>query len=144
MESFRQGRGAPLCVAGLDPVPPLVLAVGATGDRHFHSPLAGSETECISSSQIDPCGSLQSEGMWDQTPIDGPVLAIPDMVLGVDFHGGANPVGRFQTGPTVFFFWSTCFCASATTSSGTYFILLTVKYNRSSSLSATKLSEENL
>ncbi len=28
LESFRQGRGAPLCIAGLDSVPPLVLAVG--------------------------------------------------------------------------------------------------------------------
>ncbi len=39
LESFRQGRGAPLCIAGLDSVPPLVLTVRATGDRHFHSPL---------------------------------------------------------------------------------------------------------
>ncbi len=72
-------------------MPPLVLAVGATKDRHFHSPLAGSETVCISSGQIDPCGSLQSEGMWDETPFDGPILAIPDMVLRVDFYGGATP-----------------------------------------------------
>ncbi len=39
--------------------------------------------------------------MWDQTPVGGPVLAIPDMVLRVDFPGGVNLAGRFQSGPTV-------------------------------------------
>lgn len=84
-----------LCITGLDSVLPLLLPVtpSTPGDRHFCLPLAKSESVCISSGQIDPCVSLQSEGMWDQTPVGGPVLAIPDMVLRIDFLGEVNLAG---------------------------------------------------
>ncbi len=81
-------------------MPPLVLPVspGAPGNRRFCSALAGSETVCISSGQADTCGSLQSEGMRDQTPRSGH----PRRGSYSSLPWWSKPCGRFLSGQTCF------------------------------------------
>ncbi len=58
-----RGRGGPLCVAGVDPMPPLVLPLSPylSGDRCASAPLAGHEAVCFPSGQAHPSGAAQGE-----------------------------------------------------------------------------------
>ncbi len=89
------GRGGPLCVAGVDPMPPLVLPLSPclSEDRCTSAPLAGHEAVCFPSGQAHPSGAAQGEEMRTPPSLSSPVLAFPDVVLGVGLPPGGRPVG---------------------------------------------------
>ncbi len=86
---IRCGRGGTLCVAGVDPMPPLVLPLSPclSGDRCASVPLAGHEAVCFPSVQAHSSGAVQGASP------SSPVLAFPDVVLGVGLPPGGRPVG---------------------------------------------------
>ncbi len=101
---IRRSRGGPLCVAGVDPMPPLVLPLSPclSGDRCASAPLAGHEAVCFPSGQAHPSGAAQGEDMRTPPSPSSPVLAIPDVVLGVNLPPGGRPVENSgQEGPTL-------------------------------------------
>ncbi len=79
-----------LCVAGVDPMPPLVLSLSPclSGGRCVSAPLAGHEAVCFPSGQAHPSGAAQGEDMWTPPSPSSPVLAFPDMVLRVNLPPG--------------------------------------------------------
>ncbi len=83
-------RGGPLCVAGVDPMPPLVLPLSPcfSGDRCASAPLAGHEAVCFPSGQAHPSGAAQGEDMRTPPSPSSSVLAFPDVVLGVGLPPG--------------------------------------------------------
>ncbi len=89
-----RGRGGPLCVSGVDPVPPLVLPLSPYlfGDRCTSAPLAGHESVCFPSGQAHPSGIVQGEDI--RSPFSSsPVLAFLDVVLRVGLPSGGRSVG---------------------------------------------------
>ncbi len=92
-----------LFVAGVDPRPPLVLPLSPylSGDRCASASLAGHEAVCFPSGQAHPSGAAQGEDMWTPPSPSSPVLAFPDVVLGVNLPHGGRPLGDSgQEGPT--------------------------------------------
>ncbi len=94
------GRGGSLCVAGVDPMPPLVLPFSPhlSGDRCANicphlSPLAGHETIRFPSGQAHPSGLVQGEDVRSLPSLSSPVLAFPDVVFGVGLPSGRRSVG---------------------------------------------------
>ncbi len=89
------GRGGPLCIAGVDPMLPLVLPLSPclSGDRCASAPLAGHEAICFTSGQAHPSSAAQGEDMQTPPSPNSPILAFPDVVLGVGFPPGGRPVG---------------------------------------------------
>ncbi len=87
--AIRRGRGGPLCVSG-DPMYPLVLPFSRylSGDRQASTPLAGHETTRFPSGQAHPSGLAQGEDLQSPPSPSSPVLAFPDMVLGVGLSSG--------------------------------------------------------
>ncbi len=101
---IRCSRGGTLCVAGVDPMPPLVLPLSPclSGDRCASVPLAGHEAVCFPSVQAHSSGAAQGEDMRTPPSPSSPVLAFPDVVLGVGLPSGGRPVGDSgQEGPTL-------------------------------------------
>ncbi len=92
---IRRGRGGPLCVSGVDPMPPLVLPLSPylSGDRCASAPLSGHEAVCFPSGQAHPSSAAQGEDMRTPPSPSSPVLAFPDVVLGVNLPPGGRPVG---------------------------------------------------
>lgn len=93
--SFWQSGGRSLSVTGINPVSPLVLPMspGTSRDRCFCSPVAGSEAARISDNQIEFGHLVRCEGVQSLSPVDSPVLAIPDVVLRASLHSRAPPMG---------------------------------------------------
>ncbi len=87
---IRRGRAGPLCVSGVDPMPPLVLPLSPylSGDRCASAPLAGHEAVCFPSGQAHPSSAAQGEDMRTPPSPSSPVLAFPDVVLGVNLPPG--------------------------------------------------------
>ncbi len=85
---IRRGRGELLCI---DPMPPLVLPLSPclSGDICASAPLAGHEAVCFPSGQAHPSSAGQGEDMRTPPSPCNPVLAFPDVVLGVNL-----PLGR--------------------------------------------------
>ncbi len=85
----KSSRGGPLCISGVDPMPPLVLPFlpYLSGDRCASTPLARHETICFLS------GLAQGEDVQSPSSPSSPVLAFPDMVLGVGLPSGRRSVG---------------------------------------------------
>ncbi len=107
LETIRRSRGGPLCVSGVDPMPPLVLPLSPylSRDRCASAPLAGHESVCFPSGQAHPCGIVQGEGMRTPPSPSSSVLAVPDVVLGVDLPSGGRSAGdSSQERPVVFSF----------------------------------------
>ncbi len=79
----RQSGSGSLCVAGVVPMPTLVLPElpGTSEHRCVRSPLAGHEAVRVSACQADSGSSVLE---WCPSPTRSPVLAIPDVVLGAD------------------------------------------------------------
>ncbi len=75
-----QGGGGPLCVAGVIPMPTLVLPEfpSTSGHRCVCSPMAEPEAVCISTCQADSSSPVQGEGERCPSPARSPVLAMPD------------------------------------------------------------------
>ncbi len=93
-----------LCVAGVVPMPALVLPEfpSTSGHRSICSSLAGHEAVCVSTHQADSDSSVQGEGEQCPSPIRSPVLAIPDMILGADSSSVSPPLGdTYQAGPAL-------------------------------------------
>ncbi len=95
---IRHGRGGPLCVTGVVPMPPLVLPLSPylSGDRCASAPLARHEAVCF------PAGQAHSSSAEDMRtlPSSSPVLAFPDVVLRVNLPPGGQPMGDSgQEGP---------------------------------------------
>ncbi len=100
----RQSRSGPLCIAGVVPMPTLVLPElpGTSGHRCVRSPLTGHEAVRISARQADSGGSVQGEGEWCPSPTRSPVLAVPDVVLGAGSSSVSAPLGDSdQAGPAL-------------------------------------------
>ncbi len=106
--TIRHGRGGPLCISGVDPMPPLVLPLSLylSGDRCTSTPLAGHESVCFPSGQAHPSGIVQGED------IRSPPSGLPR-------HGSQSWTpfwrairGRFQSGKTC--------CVSFRAEFGTY------------------------
>ncbi len=98
----RQSGSGPLCVTEVVPMPTLVLPdlPGTSGHRCLRSPLARHEVVRISALQADSGSSVQGKGEWCPSPTRSPVLAVPDMVLGVDSSSVSAPLGDTdQAGP---------------------------------------------
>ncbi len=93
--TIRCGRGGPLCVSGVDPVPPLVLPLSPnlSGDRCASAPLAGHEAVCFPSGQAHPSSIVQGEDLQSPPSPSSPVLAFPDAVLGVGLPSGGRSMG---------------------------------------------------
>ncbi len=101
---IRHGRGGPLCIAGVDPMPPLVLPHSPclSGDRCASAPLAGHEAVCFTSGQAHANGAAQGEDMWTPPSPSSPVLTFQDVVLRVNLPPGGRPVGDSgPEGPTL-------------------------------------------
>ncbi len=79
------GRGGPHCVAGIDPMPPLVLPLSPclSGDRCASAPLAGHEAVCFPPIKLIPAVLRRVKTMRTPPSPSSPVLAFPDVVLGV-------------------------------------------------------------
>ncbi len=60
---LRRGRDAPLCISGIDPMPPLVLPLSSylSGDRCASTPLVGHESACFPSGQTHPSRIVQGK-----------------------------------------------------------------------------------
>ncbi len=71
-------------------MPPLVLPLSTciSEDTCASKPLAGHEPVCIPSSQAHPSGAVQCEDMRTPPSPSCPVLAFPDVVLGVGIPPG--------------------------------------------------------
>ncbi len=76
-------------------MPPLVLPLTPclSGDRCASAPLAGNETVRFPSSQAHPSGFVQGEDVRSPPSPSSPVLAFPDVVLGVGLPSGRRSVG---------------------------------------------------
>ncbi len=100
---IRHGRGGPLCVAGVDPMPPSVLPLSpyVSGDRCASAPLSGHEAVCFPSGQAHSSSAAQGEDMRTP-PSSSPVLAFPEVVIRVNLPPGGRSVGDSgQEGPTL-------------------------------------------
>lgn len=64
--TIQHGRGGPLCISGVESVPPLVLPFSPylSGDRCASTPLTGYETIHFPSGQAHPSGLVQGEDVW--------------------------------------------------------------------------------
>ncbi len=85
-------------------MPPLVLTLSPylSGDRCASAPLARHESVCFPSGQAHPSGIVQGEDMRSPPSPSSPVLAFPDVVLGVGLPSGGRSVGdSSQERPTV-------------------------------------------
>ncbi len=84
------------------PMPPLVLPLSPClfGDRCASAPLAGHEAVCFLSGQAHPSGAAQGEDIRIPPSPSSPVLAFPDVVLGVGLPSWRVTRGRFQSGRT--------------------------------------------
>ncbi len=85
-------------------MPALVLPEfpGTSGHRYVRSPLAGHEAVRVSARQADSGSSVQGEGERCLFPTRSPVLAIPDVVLGIDSSTVSAPLGDSdQAGPAL-------------------------------------------
>ncbi len=85
----RSGRG-PLCIAGVVPMPALVLPVspGTFGHILVSPSLAERDWRKHVQSQVNSGSPVQGEGERCPSPTRSPVLAIPDMVLRADSSSG--------------------------------------------------------
>ncbi len=102
--SVRRSRSGPLCIAGVVPMPALVLPEfpGTSGHRCVRPSLAERETVRVSASQADSGSPVQCEGERCQSPTCSPLLAIPDMVLGADSSSVSARLGDSdQAGPAL-------------------------------------------
>ncbi len=87
-----------------DLLPALVLPEfpGTSGHRCVRSHLARQEAVRVSASQADSGSPVQGEREWCPSPTRSPVLAIPDVVLGVDSSSISAPLGDSdQAGPAL-------------------------------------------
>lgn len=86
----RKSGGGPLCLAGVIPMPALVLpeSSSSVGDRCIRPPLANAETLRLPAHQTDPGGPGQSEGERSPPPSSSPILAVSAMVFGVNSSAG--------------------------------------------------------
>ncbi len=77
------------------PNAPLVLPLSPclSGYRCANAPLAGHEAVCFPSGQAHSSGVVQGEDMWTLPSPSSPVLAFPDVVLGVGLRPGGRPMG---------------------------------------------------
>ncbi len=71
-------------------MPPLVLPLSPylSWDRCASAPLAGHEAVCFPSGQAHPSGAAYGEDMRTPPSPSSPVLAFPDVVLGVNLPPG--------------------------------------------------------
>ncbi len=85
-------------------MPPLVLPLSPclSGDRCASAPQAGHEAVCFPFGQAHPSCAAQGEYMQTSSSPCSPILAFPDVVLGVNLPPGGRPVGDYgQKGPTL-------------------------------------------
>ncbi len=85
-------------------MPPLVLPLSPclSGDRCASAPQAGHEAVCFPFGQAHSSCAAQGEYMQTSSSPCTPILAFPDVVLGVNLPPGGRPVGDYgQKGPTL-------------------------------------------
>ncbi len=84
--SVWQSGGGPLCFSRVIPVPALVLPEfpDDSGHRCVRPPMAECQSVRVSANKADSGSTMQSEGERCPSPSHSPILALPDLVLGVN------------------------------------------------------------
>ncbi len=84
--SVWQSGGGPLCFSRVIPVPALVLPKfpDDSGHRCVRPSVAERQAVCVSADKADSGSTMQSEGERCPSPSHSPILALPDLVLGVN------------------------------------------------------------
>ncbi len=84
--SVWQSGGGPLCFSRVIPVPALVLPEfpDDSGHRCVRPPMAECQSVRVSANKAGSGSTMQSEGERCPSPSHSPILALPDLVLGVN------------------------------------------------------------
>ncbi len=87
---IRRRRSGHLCIAGVDPMPPLVLPLSSylSGERCAIALLAGHKSVCFPSGPVHHSSIVQGEDIRSPPSPGSPVLAFPDVVLRVFLPSG--------------------------------------------------------
>ncbi len=102
--SVWQSGSGPLCFSRVIPVPVLVLPEfpDDSGHRCVRPPVAEYHSVCVPTNKADSGSTLQSKGEQCPSPSHSPILALPDLVLGVNSPLVSVPLGDSdQAGLTV-------------------------------------------
>ncbi len=100
---WKSGSG-PLCFSRVIPVPALVLPEfpDDSGHRCLRPPVAECHAVRVSANKADSGSTMQSKGEQCPSPSHSPILALPDLVLGVNSPLVSVPLGDSdQAGLTV-------------------------------------------
>ncbi len=102
--SVWQSGSGPLCFSRVIPVPALVLPgfPDDSGHRCLRPPVAECHAVRVSANKADSGSTMQSKGEQCPSPSHSPILALPDLVLGVNSPLVSVPLGDSdQAGLTV-------------------------------------------
>ncbi len=102
--SVWQSGSGPLCFSRVIPVPALVLPEfpDDSGHRCLRPPMAECHAVRFSANKADSGSTMQSKGEQCPSPSHSPILALPDLVLGVNSPLVSVPLGDSeQAGLTV-------------------------------------------
>ncbi len=93
--SVWQSRSGPLCFSRVIPVPALVLPEfpDNSGHRCVCPPVAECHSVRVSANKADSGSTMQSKGEQCPSPSHSPILALPDLVLGVTSPLVSVPLG---------------------------------------------------